>query len=71
MPNVVEALDHNRFQELLTKSVLAANLWLAINLAAQRADKADVRAKAALLAELTKSAIAVVNALGKEDAANG
>jgi hypothetical protein len=69
--NIIEALDRNRFNELLTKSILAANLWLAINLASQRNDRADVRAKAALLSELTKSAIAVVNTLGKEDVSNG
>lgn len=69
--DIVAALDHNRFHELLTKSILAANLWLAINLAAQRGDRADVRAKALLISELTKSAIAVVNTLGKEDVSNG
>lgn len=38
MAELKDALDHNRFQELCARSVLATNLWLSLNLAAMRGD---------------------------------
>jgi hypothetical protein len=43
MPDVTEALDHNRFDALQARSVLASNLWLSLNLAAQRGDADDCK----------------------------
>lgn len=69
--DIVEALDHNRFRDLQVRSVLVANLWLALNLAAQRGDATDVRLKLHQIKELTKFTIPLVNALGSKEVDNG
>ena len=71
MPDITEALDHNRFREIQVRSVLVANLWLALNLAAQRADASDVRQKLEQIIELTRATNALVKTLGSKDVANG
>ena len=69
--DLIQALDLNRCRELQVKSVLAANLWLAINLAAQRSDTADIRQKFETLTTLYRTTHALVKALGSKEVDNG
>jgi hypothetical protein len=71
MPTVVDALDANRFREIAHESILACNLWLALNLACERGDRTAARHAAEQIAILTRTTITLLNKLGKEDVANG
>jgi hypothetical protein len=71
MPTVTDALDVNRFREIAHESILACNLWLALNLACERGDRPAARHAAEQIAILTRKSIQLVNCLGKEDVSNG
>jgi hypothetical protein len=71
MPTVTDALDVNRFREIAHESILACNLWLSLNLACERGDRPAARHAAEQIAILTRTTIALVNKLGKEDGSNG
>lgn len=43
MPAVRDALDNNRLNEIRSRAILGVNLWLSLNFAADRADKAALR----------------------------
>ena len=66
MPELSDALDHNRCRELMVKSALAANLWLSLNLAAQRDASDEVKALYSQIRALTVEASDLIKALGTE-----
>jgi hypothetical protein len=66
MPNVVEALDVNRYREIAHESILACNLWLSLNLACERGDKVAAFHAAEKIAILTRTSLALVKKLGTE-----
>jgi hypothetical protein len=68
MPAVSEALDVNRYREIAHESILACNLWLALNLACERGDRAAAFHAAEQIAILTRTTLALVKKLGTETA---
>jgi hypothetical protein len=71
MPTIVEALDDNRFREIQHETLLACNLWLALNLACERGDRAAAWHAAEQIAILTRATLALVKKLGVAEASNG
>jgi hypothetical protein len=71
MPNVADALDVNRYREIGHESILACNLWLALNLACERGDKVAAFHAAEQIAILTRTTLALVKRLGLGEASNG
>jgi hypothetical protein len=71
VPDIVAALDHNRFREIRGEALLAANLWLSLNLAADRGDRAAVATLGGQIRTLTIATLALVKRLGMEDVSNG
>ena len=67
MPDIVQALDANRFREIGHDGLLGANLWLSLCLAAERGDKAAVRHACEQIRTLTRTTFSLVNGLGSED----
>lgn len=66
MPNVADALDVNRFRELRTRSILGANLWLSLNLAAERGDAEEIKRLWEKIRTLSVDASDLIKALGTE-----
>jgi hypothetical protein len=66
MPTVTDALDVNRFREIGHESILACNLWLSLNLACERGDRAAAFHAAEQIAILTRTTLALVKKLGTE-----
>lgn len=67
MPDLSAALDANRYREIGHESILACNLWLSLNLACERGDKAATLHAAEQIAILTRSTLALVKRLGSAD----
>ena len=65
-PTIVDALDANRFREIRHESLLACNLWLALNLACERGDRPAAFHAAEQIATLTRTTLALVKKLGTE-----
>jgi hypothetical protein len=66
MPEIADALDVNRYREIAHESILACNLWLALNLACERGDKVAAFHAAEQIAILTRTTLALVKKLGTE-----
>lgn len=66
MPEIVRALDDNRYREIQHEALLGANLWLSLCLAAERGDKSATDEACRQIAILTKATFALVKALGSE-----
>lgn len=66
-PTIIDALDVNRFREIKHESLLACNLWLSLNLACERGDRPAAWHAAEQIAILTRTTLALVKKLGKED----
>lgn len=71
MPELHEALDANRFRELQTRSILAANLWLSLNLAAQRADADECKRLWEKIRTISVDASDLIKALGASTVVEG
>ena len=67
MPNIADALDLQRFDELTRQAGLALNLWDAFRLAVERGDSEIAKHHTKQIAILTRSAIALVNRLGQAE----
>ena len=67
MPDIADALDLQRFDELGKNADLAVNLWSAFGLAVERGDSEIAKHHAKQIAILTRSAIALVNRLGQAE----
>lgn len=68
MPDIADALDLQRFDELRKVADLALNLWSAFALAVERGDSEIAKHHTKQIAILTRSAIALVNRLGQAEA---
>jgi hypothetical protein len=71
MPEIVAALDANRYREIGHEALLGANLWLSLCLAAERGDKAATDHACEQIAILTRTTFALVKKLGSGDVSNG
>lgn len=67
MPNVRDALDLTRYDELDKQADVAINLWSAFRLACERGDQEIVEHHAKQLTVLTRSALALVKRLGNPE----
>jgi hypothetical protein len=67
MPNVADALDLQRFDELRRDAEMALNLWDAFRLACERGDGEIVQHHAKQLTVLTRSTLALVKRLGQAE----
>lgn len=67
MPNIADALDVNRYREIAHESILACNLWLSLNLACERGDKAAALRACEQIAILTRSTLALAKRLGNAE----
>jgi hypothetical protein len=70
-PDIRDALDLNRFHELVRLADMGENLWASLYLAAERGDGAACRYHWGQIRAVGRAVGAVVNALGSEDGANG
>ena len=66
MPKVSDALDVNRFRELRERTILAANLWLSLNLAAERGDAEEIKRLWEKIRTISVDASDLIKALGSE-----
>lgn len=71
MPEIVDALDHNRFAEVQTRSILGANLWLSLNLAAQRGDADECKRLWEKIRTISVDTSDLLKRLGSLDVSNG
>ena len=67
VPNIADALDLQRFDELGKNADLALNLWSAFGLACERGDSASVAYHAKQITILSRSALALVKRLGQAE----
>lgn len=67
MPDIADALDLQRFDELGKNADLAVNLWSAFGLAVERGDSEIAKHHAKQIAILTRSALALVKRLGEAE----
>lgn len=68
MPDITEALDHNRFQEIQTRCILAANLWMSLQLAAMRGDAPHCKEMWDKIRKVSVDASDILKALGSKEA---
>jgi hypothetical protein len=71
VPDIADALDLQRFDELGKNADLAVNLWSAFGLAVERGDSEIAKHHAKQIAILTRSALALVKRLGQAEADHG
>ena len=71
MPEVQQALDGERWREIRHESILIANLWLKVAIAAERGDRFEAHQACAVIAKLTKATFALVKTLGSTEVADG
>ena len=71
MPDVVEALDLNRYAEIRHEALLAASLWISLAIAAERKDKVSAISACQNLSILTKKTFALVKQLGLREVEHG
>jgi hypothetical protein len=67
MPDIAEALDLQRFDELRRDAEMALNLWDAFRLACERGDGEIAKHHARQIAVLTRTTLALVKRLGQAD----
>ena len=67
MPTVTDALDANRYRELVHEACLGANLWMSLVLAAERGDKAACNHACEQIRTLTAATFRLVKAIGSPD----
>jgi hypothetical protein len=67
VPNIADALDLPRYDELRRDAEMALNLWDAFRLACERGDGDIARHHARQIAVLTRSTLALVKRLGQAD----
>ena len=68
MPNIADALDLQRFDELTRQAGMALNLWDALRLAVERGDSEIAKHHAKQITVLTRSTLALVKRLGQAEA---
>lgn len=66
-PDVVGALDINRFDEIARLAALAASYWASIELAAGRGDVLTARVHCHQVRSVTVEAFALVKSLGQPE----
>jgi len=71
MPELKDALDLNRYAELVRQSDLGENLWASLRLASERGDAAAITYHCKQIAIVTKATFALVKLLGVEVGDNG
>ena len=67
MPNVADALDLQRYDELKRDAEMALNLWDAFRLAVERGDGEIAKHHARQIAVITRSTLALAKRLGNEE----
>lgn len=67
MPNIADALDLQRFDELRRDAEMALNLWDAFRLAVERGDGEIAQHHAKQITVLTRSTLALVKRLGQAE----
>jgi hypothetical protein len=67
VPNIADALDLQRFDELRRDAEMALNLWAAFRLAVERGDGEIAKHHSRQIAVLTRSTLALVKRLGQAD----
>ena len=67
MPNLADALDLQRYDELRKDAEMALNLWDAFRLAVERGDGEVAKHHARQIAVITRSTLALVKRLGLAD----
>jgi hypothetical protein len=68
MPNVADALDLQRYDELKRDAEMALNLWDAFRLACERGDGEIAKHHARQIAVITRTTLALVKRLGQAEA---
>ena len=67
MPDAADGLDLQRFHELRRLTDMGANLWAALQLAAERGDAADCKYLCEQLTVVTRSTLTLVKRLGNPE----
>jgi hypothetical protein len=67
MPDIADALDLLRFDQLKRDAEMALNLWEALRLAADRGETPIIQHHAKQLTILTRSTLALVKRLGQAE----
>ena len=67
MPNIADALDLQRYDELRRDAEMALNLWDAFRLAVERGDGEIAKHHARQIAVLTRTTLALVKRLGEAE----
>jgi hypothetical protein len=67
VPNIADALDLQRYDELRRDAEMALNLWDAFRLAVERGDGEIALHHAKQIALLTRTTLALVKRLGQAD----
>jgi hypothetical protein len=67
MPDLADALDLQRFDELRRDAEMALNLWDAFRLAVERGDGEIAKHHSRQIAVITRSTLALVKRLGQAD----
>lgn len=67
MPDLADALDLQRFDELRRDAEMALNLWDAFRLAVERGDGEIAKHHSRQIAVLTRSTLALVRRLGEAE----
>jgi hypothetical protein len=67
VPDIADALDLQRYDELRRDAEMALNLWDAFRLAVERGDGDVARHHARQIAVLTRTTLALVKRLGQAD----
>lgn len=68
MPDIADALDLQRYDELRRDAEMALNLWDAFRLACERGDGEIAKHHARQIAVLTRTTLALVKRLGQAEA---
>jgi hypothetical protein len=67
MPDIADALDLQRYDELRRDAEMALNLWDAFRLACERGDGEIVKHHSRQIAVLTRTTLALVKRLGEAE----
>jgi len=69
--SLADALDLNRYEELVRHADILANIWTAFKLAAERGDNACIRYHWEQIRAYSKAVNTLVRALGRDEATDG
>jgi len=71
MPELRDALDHERYAELVNNADLGVNLWSSLKLACERGDNAVIKLNCQQIQILTRTVFALAKRIGSAEGDNG